>query len=195
MMLRSAALRGVNLPPEAQKSLDASSPPALSDALQHHYYRVTRRGRPKTQGGGAGSERGIRLLTRDIYSSVCFASFGFYVKSPKSARRNGPGCATLSAGGCLDASDSEDIVQEVFYELVEANRLPMPIDHVTGWLFRVARNRIADLFRKKKPETFTDVAVEDEKRLKVSFDNRGGAVIAKHKGDMADCRSTLFQVR
>jgi RNA polymerase sigma factor (sigma-70 family) len=61
-----------------------------------------------------------------------------------------------------DASDAEDIAQEVFYELVETNRLLMPIDHVTGWLFRVARNRITDLFRKKKPETFTDVAVEDE---------------------------------
>jgi RNA polymerase sigma factor (sigma-70 family) len=61
-----------------------------------------------------------------------------------------------------DASDAEDIVQEVFYELVEASRLLMPIEHVTGWLFRVARNRIADLFRKKKPETFTDAAVEGE---------------------------------
>src|ERR1700719_3764556 len=61
-----------------------------------------------------------------------------------------------------DPSDAEDIVQEVFYELVEANRLLMPIEHVTGWLFRVARNRIADLFRKKKPETFSDAAVEDE---------------------------------
>src|SRR5881227_2627151 len=53
-----------------------------------------------------------------------------------------------------DPSDAEDIVQEVFYELVEANRLLMPIEHVTGWLFRVARNRIVDLFRKKKPESF-----------------------------------------
>ena len=61
-----------------------------------------------------------------------------------------------------DPSDAEDIVQEVFYELVEANRLLMPIDHVTGWLFRVARNRMTDLFRKKKPETFGDRAVEDE---------------------------------
>ncbi len=61
-----------------------------------------------------------------------------------------------------DPSDAEDIVQEVFYELVEANRLLMPIEHVTGWLFRVARNRITDLFRKKKPETFSDAAVEDE---------------------------------
>jgi RNA polymerase sigma factor (sigma-70 family) len=57
-----------------------------------------------------------------------------------------------------DPSDVEDILQEVFYELVEANRLLMPIDHVTGWLFRVARNRITDLFRKKKPETFSDAA-------------------------------------
>jgi RNA polymerase sigma factor (sigma-70 family) len=61
-----------------------------------------------------------------------------------------------------DSSDVEDILQEVFYELVEANRLLMPIDHVTGWLFRVARNRITDLFRKKKPERFSDAAVEDE---------------------------------
>src|SRR6266481_6708435 len=59
-----------------------------------------------------------------------------------------------------DPSDAEDIVQEVFYELVEANRLLMPIDHVTGWLFRVARNRITDLFRRKKPVPFS--AVEDE---------------------------------
>jgi RNA polymerase sigma factor (sigma-70 family) len=61
-----------------------------------------------------------------------------------------------------DPADVEDIVQEVFYELVEANRLLMPIDHVTGWLFRVARNRITDLFRKKKPETFSDTSVEGE---------------------------------
>src|ERR1039457_4034275 len=61
-----------------------------------------------------------------------------------------------------DPSDAEDIVQEVFYELVEANRLLMPIDHVTGWLFRVARNRITDLFRQKKPESFSDRAVEGE---------------------------------
>ncbi len=55
-----------------------------------------------------------------------------------------------------DPRDAEDILQEVFSELVEANRLLMPIEHVTGWLFRVARNRITDLFRKKKPESFND---------------------------------------
>ena len=56
-----------------------------------------------------------------------------------------------------DPRDAEDVLQEVFYELVEANRLLMPIEHVTGWLYRVARNRITDLFRKKKPENFSDV--------------------------------------
>lgn len=61
-----------------------------------------------------------------------------------------------------DPAEAEDIVQEVFYELVEANRLLMPIEHVTGWLFRVARNRITDWFRKKKPELFADAAIEDE---------------------------------
>jgi len=61
-----------------------------------------------------------------------------------------------------DPRDAEDILQDVFYELVEANRLLMPIEHVTGWLFRVARNRITDLFRKKRPESFGDSAVGDE---------------------------------
>jgi RNA polymerase sigma factor (sigma-70 family) len=60
-----------------------------------------------------------------------------------------------------DPRDAEDILQDVFYELVEANRLLMPIEHVTGWLFRVARNRITDLFRKKRPESFSDTAVGD----------------------------------
>jgi RNA polymerase sigma factor (sigma-70 family) len=61
-----------------------------------------------------------------------------------------------------DEADVEDLLQEVFFELVEAYRLLKPIDYVTGWLFRVARNRITDLFRKKKPETFADLAVEGE---------------------------------
>jgi RNA polymerase sigma factor (sigma-70 family) len=68
-----------------------------------------------------------------------------------------------------DPRDAEDILQDVFYQLVEANRLLMPIEHVTGWLFRVARNRITDLFRKKKPESFSDsaVAVEEGEVLQI----------------------------
>ena len=50
-----------------------------------------------------------------------------------------------------DVRDAEDILQDIFHRLLEANRLLIPIDHVTGWLFRVARNRITDLFREKKP--------------------------------------------
>ncbi|MEP7012975.1 MAG: sigma-70 family RNA polymerase sigma factor [Acidobacteriota bacterium] len=71
-----------------------------------------------------------------------------------------------------DPLDAEDILQEVFFELVEANRLLMPIEHVTGWLFRVARNRITDLFRKKQPERLGEAAVrrdddEDGERLRL----------------------------
>jgi RNA polymerase sigma factor (sigma-70 family) len=61
-----------------------------------------------------------------------------------------------------DARDAEDVLQDVFYELVEAVRLTTPIDQVGAWLFRVARNRITDLFRKRKPEAPRDVRVDDE---------------------------------
>lgn len=65
-----------------------------------------------------------------------------------------------------DPLDAEDILQDVFQRLVEANRLLMPIEHVTGWLFRVARNRIVDLVRKRRPERLADVARDetDERR-------------------------------
>lgn len=69
-----------------------------------------------------------------------------------------------------DPGDAEDILQDVFYELVEANRLLMPIEHVTAWLFRVARNRIVDLFRKKKPERFSDSAIFGENDETLQFD-------------------------
>ena len=55
-----------------------------------------------------------------------------------------------------DLDDAEDILQDVFYELVEATRLMKPIEHVGAWLFRVARNRITDRFRRKKPEVSMD---------------------------------------
>jgi RNA polymerase sigma factor (sigma-70 family) len=55
-----------------------------------------------------------------------------------------------------DRGDAEDILQDVFYELVEAYRLMKPIEQVGAWLFRVARNRITDLFRKKKPAALQD---------------------------------------
>ncbi len=51
-----------------------------------------------------------------------------------------------------DEGDAEDILQEVFYELVDAYRSMKPVEQVGAWLFRVARNRITDLFRKRRPE-------------------------------------------
>jgi RNA polymerase sigma factor (sigma-70 family) len=70
-----------------------------------------------------------------------------------------------------DPRDAEDILQDVFYELVEANRLLMPIEHITGWLFRVARNRITDLFRKNRPEGFSDTSAVDEDDESLQFED------------------------
>ncbi|MGD0965622.1 MAG: RNA polymerase sigma factor [Candidatus Acidiferrales bacterium] len=53
-----------------------------------------------------------------------------------------------------DETDAEDILQDVFYELVEAYRMMKPVERVSAWMFRVARNRITDLFRKRRPEAF-----------------------------------------
>ena len=61
-----------------------------------------------------------------------------------------------------DVSDAEDILQEVFFELVEAVRLLKPIEQVGAWLFRVARNRIIDRFRKRAPAPSRDVSVDDQ---------------------------------
>ena len=59
-----------------------------------------------------------------------------------------------------DPRDAEDVLQDVFFRLVEANRLLMPIDYVTGWLFQVARNRIADLFRRRSTSGVASNAAE-----------------------------------
>src|SRR5690348_6566439 len=61
-----------------------------------------------------------------------------------------------------EPGDAEDILQDVFFKLVEANRLLMPVDHVTGWLFRVARNAMTDLFRKKRPTPFSNTSITAE---------------------------------
>jgi RNA polymerase sigma factor (sigma-70 family) len=63
-----------------------------------------------------------------------------------------------------DPGEAEDILQVVFFEFMEAYRLPEPIEQVDAWLFRVARNRIVDRFRKKKAEPLPKVAGESEAR-------------------------------
>jgi RNA polymerase sigma factor (sigma-70 family) len=70
-----------------------------------------------------------------------------------------------------DPGDAEDILQDVFYGLVEANTLLMPIEHVTGWLFSVARNRITDLFRKTKPENFRELAIEEQESERLGIED------------------------
>jgi len=59
-----------------------------------------------------------------------------------------------------DEGDAEDILQDVFYELIEAYRLMKPIEQVGSWLYRVARNRIIDLFRKRRPETVSETLLD-----------------------------------
>jgi RNA polymerase sigma factor (sigma-70 family) len=61
-----------------------------------------------------------------------------------------------------DIGEAEDIVQDVFYELLEAYRLMKPVEHVTAWLFRVARNRMVDLFRRKKPTSLNNPVSMEE---------------------------------
>lgn len=58
--------------------------------------------------------------------------------------------------------DADDILQEVYYQLLDADRMMKPIDQISAWLFTVARNRITDLYRKKKPEPMPEYLSETE---------------------------------
>ena len=70
-----------------------------------------------------------------------------------------------------DEEDAEDILQDVFYELIEAYRLTRPIEQVGAWLYRVARNRIIDRFRKKKPESLSaSVFPENDESERLSLE-------------------------
>jgi len=62
----------------------------------------------------------------------------------------------------LDTGDAEDVLQDVFYELIETYRLMKPVEQVTAWLYRVARNRITDLFRRKKAVSLSDPVDDGE---------------------------------
>lgn len=58
--------------------------------------------------------------------------------------------------------DAEDVLQDVFQQLIESMRLMQPIEQLTGWLFTVARNRITDLYRKKRPVLMSFLEADDE---------------------------------
>lgn len=84
-----------------------------------------------------------------------------------------------------DPGDAEDILQDVFFELVEAWRLPEPIEQVGAWLFRVARNRIVDRFRKKREVALPgdaggDADDEDEHWLENALPTTDGGPEAAH---------------
>ena len=69
-----------------------------------------------------------------------------------------------------DREDAEDILQDVFYELVEAYRMMKPVEQMTAWLFRVARNRITDLFRRRHREAMRNAPptmMEDGEMLRL----------------------------
>ncbi|GAA4009817.1 RNA polymerase sigma factor [Hymenobacter fastidiosus] len=70
-----------------------------------------------------------------------------------------------------DPADAEDILQDVFGELVESYRMLKPVEKVAAWLFRVARNRITDLYRKKKTASL------EEEMLRYADDNEEGALL------------------
>lgn len=85
-------------------------------------------------------------------------------------RRDRPRLRNFIRRRVADDGDADEILQEVFYELAEAYRLMKPIEQVSAWLFRVARNRITDLFRKKKPVAFSDLTAsvtEDGEELQL----------------------------
>jgi len=65
--------------------------------------------------------------------------------------------------------EAEDILQDVFYEFVEEYRLPESIEQASAWLFRVARNRIIDRFRKKKEVPISETGDEEEYRLDLAL--------------------------
>ncbi len=87
----------------------------------------------------------------------------------------------------LDAAEAEDILQDVLYELVAARRLLQPIEHAGAWLLRVARNRIIDRFRKKRPQALSaesPVDVESEDAGDSTFEDLLPYVDAGPEGEL-----------
>jgi RNA polymerase sigma factor (sigma-70 family) len=76
----------------------------------------------------------------------------------EAVEREEPRLRRFIRGRVLDLGDAEDVLQDVFYELTATYRLMNPVEQVTAWMFRVARNRITDLFRRKKAVSLSDSA-------------------------------------
>jgi RNA polymerase sigma factor (sigma-70 family) len=76
-------------------------------------------------------------------------------------KRDEPRLRSFIRKRVLDVGDAEDVLQDVFYELIETYRVMKPVEQVTAWLYRVARNRITDLFRRQKPTSLNDSVTDD----------------------------------
>lgn len=80
--------------------------------------------------------------------------------------------------------DAEDILQDVFYELVESYRLMKPVEQLASWMFTVARNKITDLYRKKKAVSLEDSihhSEEEDEPLLLADILKGNSIAADDK--------------
>lgn len=85
--------------------------------------------------------------------------------------RNWPRLRSFLGRYARDTGEVEDILQDVFYELLEAYRMMKPIEHVSSWLFRVARNRVVDLFRKRKVASLNEPIKSGEDSLLLTLED------------------------
>lgn len=85
--------------------------------------------------------------------------------------RNWPRLRNFLGRYARDTGEVEDILQDVFYELLEAYRMMKPIEHVSSWLFRVARNRVVDLFRRRKIASLSEPAKGGEDSLLLTLED------------------------
>jgi len=80
----------------------------------------------------------------------------------KAFERDEPRLRSFIRRRVLDTADAEDVLQDVFYELIQAYRMMRPAEQVTAWLYRVARNRITDLFRRRKSVSLNEPVGEED---------------------------------
>ena len=109
----------------------------------------------------------------------------------EAARREGSRLRNFIRRRVAKPEDVEDVLQDVFSELVESFQLMRPIEHIGPWLFRVARNRIIDLYRKRRPELSVNAPVDDEDGSEVEFQDllpsaEGGPEIALAREELID---------
>ena len=109
-------------------------------------------GRLTMQGGTGRSTMQSREWTIDEQDRLIAAA----------VERDEPRLRSFIRRRVLDMGDAEDVLQDVFYELTEAYRMMKPVEQVTAWLYRVARNRITDLFRRKTAVSLSERADDED---------------------------------